>query len=109
MGDNWDIKSEVSGQRSPGLNRSTGAAVGWAIVVVVVALAGLAGNFEANGDYSGFNGPSISGGGGNDTSGSGGAWEMGVDGDGYRVTCKDGTTSLSGGKSGACSHHGGVR
>lgn len=36
-------------------------------------------------------------------------WQMGVDGDGYRVTCKDGTTSLSGGKQGACSHHGGVR
>lgn len=36
-------------------------------------------------------------------------WQMGVDGDGYRVTCEDGTTSLSGGKPGACSHHGGVR
>jgi hypothetical protein len=36
-------------------------------------------------------------------------WRMGIDGDGYRVTCEDGTTSLSGGKPGACSQHGGVR
>ena len=36
-------------------------------------------------------------------------WEMGVDGNGFSVTCQDGTTSASGGKSGACSHHGGVR
>lgn len=37
------------------------------------------------------------------------SWRMGVDGNGYRVTCMDGTTSLSGGKQGACSQHGGVR
>lgn len=30
-------------------------------------------------------------------------------GGGYSVTCRDGTISESGGKSGACSHHGGVR
>jgi len=30
-------------------------------------------------------------------------------GSGYQVTCKDGTISHSGGKQGACSHHGGVR
>lgn len=37
-----------------------------------------------------------------------GLWRMGIDGHGYRVTCDDGTTSLSGGEQGACSHHGGV-
>ena len=36
-------------------------------------------------------------------------WQMGVDGNGYQVTCVDGATSMSGGKQGACSHHGGVR
>jgi hypothetical protein len=36
-------------------------------------------------------------------------WRMGVDGNGYQVTCEDGTMSMSGGKQGACSHHGGVR
>lgn len=30
------------------------------------------------------------------------------DGNGYEVTCMDGTTSYSGGIQGACSHHGGV-
>lgn len=35
-------------------------------------------------------------------------WQMGVDGDGYRVQCADGTWSNSGGNSGACSGHGGV-
>ena len=40
--------------------------------------------------------------------GSGG-WQMGRDGDGYRVQCVDGAWSNSGGKSGACSWHGGVR
>lgn len=35
-------------------------------------------------------------------------WDMGVDGDGYAVRCSDGETSLSGGKQGACSGHGGV-
>lgn len=35
-------------------------------------------------------------------------WQMGVDGDGYRVQCEDGTWSNSGGKPGACSWHGGV-
>lgn len=35
-------------------------------------------------------------------------WQMGVDGNGYEVTCNDGTRSLSGGIQGACSHHGGV-
>jgi hypothetical protein len=38
-----------------------------------------------------------------------GEWGMENDGDGYRVTCQDGTVSLSGGKPGACSQHGGVR
>jgi hypothetical protein len=38
-----------------------------------------------------------------------GGWRMGIDGDGYRVTCQDGTVSLSGGEPGACSQHGGVR
>lgn len=36
-------------------------------------------------------------------------WRMGVDGNGYRVVCEDGTVSMSGGKQGACSQHGGVR
>ena len=36
-------------------------------------------------------------------------WQMGVDGNGYQVTCQDGTTSMSGGIQGACSHHGGVQ
>lgn len=35
-------------------------------------------------------------------------WVAGVDGDGSRVQCSDGTWSNSGGKSGACSGHGGV-
>ena len=35
-------------------------------------------------------------------------WIAGVDGDGSRVQCSDGTWSNSGGKSGACSGHGGV-
>ena len=35
-------------------------------------------------------------------------WQMGKDGDGYRVQCSDGSWSNSGGKSGACSWHGGV-
>lgn len=38
-----------------------------------------------------------------------GGWRMGVDGNGYDVTCNDGTSSRSGGIQGACSHHGGVR
>jgi hypothetical protein len=40
--------------------------------------------------------------------GSGG-WQMGRDGNGSRVQCVDGSWSNSGGKSGACSWHGGVR
>lgn len=36
-------------------------------------------------------------------------WRMGIDGNGYKVTCQDGTTSMSGGIQGACSHHGGVQ
>lgn len=36
-------------------------------------------------------------------------WQMGVDGNGYQVTCQDGTISMSGGIQGACSHHGGVQ
>lgn len=36
-------------------------------------------------------------------------WEIGVDGSGYRVECADGTWSMSGGRQGACSHHGGLR
>lgn len=36
-------------------------------------------------------------------------WRMGVDGNGYRVVCEDGTVSMSGGNQGACSQHGGVR
>lgn len=36
-------------------------------------------------------------------------WQMGVDGNGYQVTCQDGTISMSGGIQGACSHHGGVK
>jgi hypothetical protein len=36
-------------------------------------------------------------------------WRMGVDGNGYQVTCQDGTISMSGGIQGACSHHGGVQ
>jgi hypothetical protein len=35
-------------------------------------------------------------------------WEMGIDGDGYAVQCADGEISLSGGKQGACSGHGGI-
>ena len=35
-------------------------------------------------------------------------WQMGVDGNGYKVTCRDGTISMSGGIQGACSQHGGV-
>lgn len=37
-----------------------------------------------------------------------GNWQMGVDGNGYKVTCRDGTISMSGGIQGACSQHGGV-
>jgi hypothetical protein len=36
-------------------------------------------------------------------------WRMGVSGNGYQVTCEDGTVSQSGGIQGACSHHGGER
>ena len=36
-------------------------------------------------------------------------WQMGVDGNGYQVTCKDGTISMSGGIQGACSQHGGIQ
>ncbi|GAB2516294.1 uncharacterized protein DUF2510 [Paramicrobacterium agarici] len=35
-------------------------------------------------------------------------WVMGEDGTGYYVRCRDGTHSKSGGRQGACSHHGGV-
>lgn len=37
-----------------------------------------------------------------------GNWQMGIDGNGYKVTCRDGTISMSGGIQGACSQHGGV-
>lgn len=36
-------------------------------------------------------------------------WQMGRDGTGSRVQCEDGTWSNSGGHSGACSWHGGVK
>ena len=32
-----------------------------------------------------------------------------LEGNGYQVTCQDGTISMSGGIQGACSHHGGVQ
>jgi hypothetical protein len=47
--------------------------------------------------------------GNSDVGGNDNDWQMGVDGTGYSVTCQDGSTSLSGGRQGACSHHGGVR